>query len=83
MEKSKKCWREEELDKFILNECKNNKNYLSNSGIFKTKFQILYNKKHFNIKENHLNYLFTKYKKLCFPKNLDDIYDYFNIAMKI
>ena len=55
---------------------KNNKTYLSHSGKFKSKFQILYTKKDFNIKDNHLNYLFTKYKKkLCLPKNLDDIYD--------
>ena len=71
MEKPKKKYSTvEELDKFVLNECKNNITYLFHSGKFKSKYQILYTKKHFNIKDNHLNYLFTKYKKLCFPKKL-------------
>ena len=45
LEKSKKFSIVEELDKFLLNECKNNKTYLSHSVKFKSQFQILYTKK--------------------------------------
>ena len=39
----------------------------------------MYTKNKIKIKEYHLKYLYSKYKQICFPNTLDDIFSYCNI----
>ena len=57
-----------------MNFCKDNKNLLTKQKKFIRTFNRLYEK--IKIKDNHLKYLFTKYKKIMFPQTLDEIYEY-------
>lgn len=77
--KSKKCSSLEDLDKLVLNECKINKKVLESLAFFKKNFEILYIKKKFKIKQFHLKYLYNKYKNICFPTTLDNIFEYCKI----
>ena len=67
----------EEIDKLILDKCKNNKIYLTKLNKFINTFACCY-KNRKNVKYYHLKYLFTKYKNECFPESLDEIYNYCN-----
>ena len=67
-----------ELDSYLLEECKQNKEYLSTIQNFIKSFTEIYTKNNLELKENHLNYLYKKYKKYCFPEILDEIYEYSN-----
>ena len=67
-----------ELDSYVLEECKQNKEYLSTNQNFIKSFKEIYTNNNLELKENHLNYLYKKYKKYCFPETLDEIYEYSN-----
>lgn len=69
-----KCNSSGEIDNLILNCCKQNKNILSKQKIFIRTFKHLYKK--VKTKDNHLKYLYTKYKRLIFPETLDDLLEY-------
>ena len=74
LEKAKKCKTSGEIDKLVLNICKQNKNLLNKQKCFIKNFKPLYAK--IKIKDNHLKYLYTKYKKIIFPETLDEIFEY-------
>ena len=67
-----------EVDSYILERCKQNKEYLSTTQNFIKSFKEIYRNNNLELKENHLNYLYKKYKKYCFPETLDEIYEYSN-----
>ena len=77
-EKLKNCTSISEIDKVILNICKENKTHLSSLKNFQRKFLKYYDKNKIKMKKNHLKYVFNKFKKICFPSTLDEIYDYCN-----
>ena len=77
-EKLKNCTSISEIDKVILNICKENKTHLSSLKNFQRKFLKYYDKNKIKMKKNHLKYVFNKFKKICFPSMLDEIYDYCN-----
>ena len=58
--------------------CKEKKSLLSTLKIFERSFKNLYKDNNIEIKNYHLKYLFEKYKKICFPKGLDEIFIYSN-----
>ena len=62
--------------KELLEECKQNKDYLSINQNFIKSFKEIYTNNNLELKENHLNYLYKKYKKYCFPETLHEIYEY-------
>ena len=78
IEKSKKCKTSEDIDNLVLAICKEKKSLLSTLKIFERSFKNLYKDNNIEIKNYHLKYLFEKYKKICFPKGLDEIFIYSN-----
>ena len=48
--------------------------FLSKSKIIVRNFEKLYN--NIKLKDNHLKYIFNKFKKLIFPETLDEIFEY-------
>ena len=78
LEKAKKCKTSGEIDKLVLNICKQNKNLLNKQKSFIRNFTPLYAK--IKIKDNHLKYLYTKYKKFIFPESLEEIFEYSKIV---
>ena len=77
-EKAKECTTLNQMDNFVLEICKKKRDILSNLKNFQRTFKKLYDKNNIKIKENHFKYIFTKYKKICFPETLDEIYNYSN-----
>ena len=75
-EKLKCCTSISEMDKVILNICKENKTHLSSLKTFQRNFLIYHEKNKIKIKKNHLKYVFNKFKNICFPRMLDEIYEY-------
>ena len=65
-----------ELDNLVLSICKENKSFLSSLKSFESTFKKLYEINNFSLKLYHIKYIFEKYKKLYFPKLLDEIYEY-------
>lgn len=51
-----------------------------NIKTFAKRFKYLYTDKNFKLKHYYLKY---KYKKICYPENLDEIFDYSNKIEKI
>ena len=74
IDKANKCTKASEIDKLVFNVCKNNKELLSKSKMFVRNFEKLYN--NIKLRENHLKYIFNKFKKLIFPETLDEIFEY-------
>ena len=72
--KANKCTKATEVDKLVFNICKNIKEFLSKSKLFERTFTKLYN--NIKLRENHLKYIFNKFKKLIFPETLDEIFEY-------
>ena len=61
-----------------MDQCKQNKQYLSTNQNFIIAFEDIYKNNNIALKDNHLNYLFKKYRERCFLKNMDEIYEYSN-----
>ena len=62
----------------ILNECKLNKKFLNHLTVFQNTFKSLYDSQNIKIKDFHMKYLYNKFEKLCFPDDLDTIFNYCN-----
>ena len=62
----------------ILNECKLNKKFLNHLTVFQDTFNSLYDSQNIKIKDFHMKYLYNKFEKLCFPDDLDTIFNYCN-----
>ncbi len=74
--KAKNIKTQNEIDELMLNECKENKIYLSKQSKFIRTFKRFYAENSIDIKPFHLKYLFNKYKKICYPKTIDEIFEY-------
>ena len=74
IDKANKCCNASEIDNLIFNVCKKNKELLSKSKIFSRTFKKLYTK--IKLKDNHLKYIYNKFKKMIFPETLDEIFEY-------
>ena len=67
---------QKEMDELILNICKKNKIILTDESKFIKTFKKIYNNYNLKIKDYHLKYLFSKYKKMCIPNTMDEIFEY-------
>jgi len=64
------------MDELILIECKENKIYLSEQSKFIRTFKKFYVENSIDVKPYHLKYLYNKYKKICYPNTIDEIFKY-------